>query len=119
MCWYKRARRTERNKHFWRHWLSSVSRFPGRSCIPCICSDTRCCITPAPSEELTSIKTELPTFMDFAYVAFTIGMTYQVSDTTLRSSQIRLAAFGHGLQAFVFGSMILATTVNLVAGLAR
>jgi uncharacterized membrane protein len=62
---------------------------------------------------------ELPRFMDFAYVAFTIGMTYQVSDTTLRSSQIRLAAFGHGLQAFVFGSMILATMVNLVAGLAR
>ena len=62
---------------------------------------------------------ELPRFMDFAYMAFTIGMTYQVSDTTLRSSQIRLAAFRHGLQAFVFGSMILATMVNLVAGLAR
>jgi uncharacterized membrane protein len=57
--------------------------------------------------------------MDFAYVAFTIGMTYQVSDTTLRSSQIRLAALRHGLQSFIFGSLILATTVNLVAGLAR
>jgi len=62
---------------------------------------------------------ELPRFMDFAYVAFTIGMTYQVSDTTLRSSQIRLAALRHGLQSFIFGSLILATTVNLVAGLAR
>ena len=62
---------------------------------------------------------ELPRFMDFAYVAFTIGMTYQVSDTTLRSSQIRLAALQHGLQSFIFGSLILATTVNLVAGLAR
>jgi uncharacterized membrane protein len=49
---------------------------------------------------------ELPRFMDFGYMAFTIGMTYQVSDTTLRSSQIRLAAFRHGLQAFVFGSVI-------------
>jgi len=62
---------------------------------------------------------ELPRFMDFAYVAFTIGMTYQVSDTTLRSSQIRLAVLRHGLQSFIFGSLILATTVNLVAGLAR
>jgi uncharacterized membrane protein len=52
-------------------------------------------------------------------MAFTIGMTYQVSDTALRSSRIRLAAFRHGLQSFVFGSMILATMVNLVAGLAR
>jgi uncharacterized membrane protein len=62
---------------------------------------------------------ELPRFMDFAYVAFTIGMTYQVSDTTLRSSQIRLAVLRHGLQSFIFGSLILATTVNLIAGLAR
>ena len=62
---------------------------------------------------------ELPRFLDFAYVAFTIGMTYQVSDTTLRSSQIRLAVLRHGLQSFIFGSLILATTVNLVAGLAR
>jgi uncharacterized membrane protein len=62
---------------------------------------------------------EMPRFLDFAYMAFTIGMTYQVSDTTLRSSQIRLAAFRHALQSFVFGSVILATMVNLVAGLAR
>jgi uncharacterized membrane protein len=62
---------------------------------------------------------ELPRFLDFAYVAFTIGMTYQVSDTTLRSSQIRLTALRHALQSFIFGSLILATTVNLVAGLAR
>ena len=62
---------------------------------------------------------ESPRFRDFAYVAFTIGMTYQVSDTTVRRSQIRLAALRHALQSFVFGSMILATTVNLVAGLAR
>jgi uncharacterized membrane protein len=62
---------------------------------------------------------ELPRFSDFAYTAFTIGMTYQVSDTTLQNSQIRSAALKHALQSFVFGSMILATTVNLVAGLAH
>jgi uncharacterized membrane protein len=60
---------------------------------------------------------ELPRFTDFAYLAFTIGMTYQVSDTNLESTQIRAAAFRHALLSFVFGSMILATMVNLVAGL--
>lgn len=60
---------------------------------------------------------ELPRFTDFAYLAFTIGMTYQVSDTNLESTQIRAAALRHALQSFVFGSMILATMVNLVAGL--
>jgi uncharacterized membrane protein len=60
-----------------------------------------------------------PRFTDFAYLAFTIGMTYQVSDTNLRDSRIRAAAFRHGLLSFVFGSMILATMINLVAGLSR
>jgi uncharacterized membrane protein len=60
---------------------------------------------------------ELPRFTDFAYLAFTIGMTYQVSDTNLESTPIRAAAFHHALLSFIFGSMILATIVNLVAGL--
>jgi uncharacterized membrane protein len=62
---------------------------------------------------------DMPRFTDFAYLAFTIGMTYQVSDTNLQSTRIRTAAFRHGLLSFVFGSMILATTVNLVAGLSH
>ena len=32
---------------------------------------------------------EGPTYRDFAYVAFTIGMTYQVSDTTVADPKIR------------------------------
>lgn len=62
---------------------------------------------------------DMPSFTDFAYLAFTIGMTYQVSDTNLQSTQIRAAAFRHGLLSFVFGSMILATMINLVAGLSH
>jgi uncharacterized membrane protein len=62
---------------------------------------------------------DMPRFIDFAYLAFTIGMTYQVSDTNLESTRIRTAAFRHGLLSFVFGSMILATMINLVAGLPR
>jgi uncharacterized membrane protein len=60
-----------------------------------------------------------PRFADFAYLAFTLGMTYQVSDTNLQNTRIRAAALRHGLLSFVFGTMILATMVNLVAGLPR
>ena len=60
-----------------------------------------------------------PSYRDFAYVAFTIGMTYQVSDTSLRTPEIRAAALRHGLLSFLLGAVILGTTVNLVASLGR
>jgi uncharacterized membrane protein len=58
-----------------------------------------------------------PTFADFAYLAFTIGMTFQVSDTSLQKTAIRATALRHGLTAFVFDAVIIAVTVNVVAGL--
>jgi uncharacterized membrane protein len=60
-----------------------------------------------------------PTYRDFAYVAFTVGMTYQVSDTAVRSPEIRAQMLRHALLSFLFGTGILATTVNLVASLHR
>jgi uncharacterized membrane protein len=60
---------------------------------------------------------EPPRYLDFAYLAFTLGMTYQVSDTNLQSSRIRATALRHGLLSYVFGSVVLATTINLVVGL--
>ncbi len=60
---------------------------------------------------------EPPSYIDFAYLAFTMGMTYQVSDTNLQTRQFRAAVLRHGLLSYVFGSLILATTVNLVIGL--
>ena len=60
-----------------------------------------------------------PDYADFAYLAFTIGMTYQVSDTDLTARAIRRAALRHSLFAFVFGTVILAVTINLVAGLSK
>jgi uncharacterized membrane protein len=60
---------------------------------------------------------EPPHYLDFAYLAFTVGMTFQVSDTNLRSRAIRSAVLKHMLLSYLFGSVILATTVNLVAGL--
>jgi uncharacterized membrane protein len=64
-------------------------------------------------------QTDAPRYSDFAYLAFTVGMTFQVSDTSLTSHGIRIAVLRHALLSFVFGSVILATTVNLVAGLSR
>jgi len=60
---------------------------------------------------------EPPSYRDFAYVALTIGMTFQVSDTTVQNSRIRAAALQQGLLAYFFGAIILATAINLVAGL--
>jgi uncharacterized membrane protein len=60
---------------------------------------------------------EPPRYLDFAYVAFSIGMTFQVSDTSVRSSAVRSAALGHALLSYLFGAVILASAVNVVAGL--
>jgi uncharacterized membrane protein len=58
-----------------------------------------------------------PRYLDFAYLAFTIGMTFQVSDTELQSPAIRHSALRHALLSYLFGAVILATTINLIAGL--
>jgi uncharacterized membrane protein len=60
-----------------------------------------------------------PDYHDFAYLAFTIGMTYQVSDTDLTTKAIRRTALRHALLSYVFGTAIIAVTINVVAGLAH
>ena len=60
---------------------------------------------------------EPPAYVDFAYLAFTIGMTYQVSDTDLKTRKIRATALRQALLSYVFGAVVLAISVNLVAGL--
>jgi uncharacterized membrane protein len=60
---------------------------------------------------------ERPSYRDFAYVALTLGMTYQVSDTDLRSTQMRATALRHALLSYLFGAVILAVAINLIAGL--
>src|SRR3954451_8768088 len=59
---------------------------------------------------------EEPLFPDFAYLAFTIGMCFQVSDTSLQKTAIRATALRHGLTSFVFSAVIIGVTVNVVAG---
>jgi uncharacterized membrane protein len=58
-----------------------------------------------------------PDYRDFAYLALTIGMTYQVSDTNLQAKPIRRIAIRHALLSFAFGTVIVAITINIVASL--
>lgn len=58
-------------------------------------------------------------YVDFAYVAFTLGMTYQVSDTTLQTRKFRITAIKHALLSYLIGTAVIATTVNLIASLGK
>jgi uncharacterized membrane protein len=58
-----------------------------------------------------------PRYLDFAYLAFTIGMTFQVSDTDLQTPAIRATALRHALLSYLFGAVILASSINLIASI--
>jgi uncharacterized membrane protein len=58
-----------------------------------------------------------PTYRDFLYFSYNLGMTYQVSDTSVSNATIRAVALRHCLLSYVFGTVILATTINLVTGI--
>ena len=60
---------------------------------------------------------ELPRYTDFTYMAVTVGMSFAISDTDLRASAFRRTAQVHALLSYLFGTVILALLVNLVAGL--
>jgi uncharacterized membrane protein len=58
-----------------------------------------------------------PDFKDFLYVALTIGMTFQVSDTDLNAKAIRMTALRHALLSYLFGVVVVSTTINVIATL--
>ena len=60
---------------------------------------------------------EPPRFRDFAYVAYTVGMTYQVSDTEIGLTSIRATVLRHALLSYLLGAVVLAVTIDLIAGL--
>lgn len=60
-----------------------------------------------------------PDYRDFVYLAFTVGMTYQVSDTDISKRRIRHLITQHGLLSYLFGTVIVAVTINVVAGLLK
>jgi len=62
-------------------------------------------------------KSEQPDYQDFGYVAFTVGMTFQVSDTDIQARRTRRTVLRHALLAYLFGAVILAVVVNVIASL--
>jgi uncharacterized membrane protein len=60
---------------------------------------------------------EAPAYADFAYLALTVGMCFQVSDTDLTGKRMRRTALHHALLSYLYGTVIVAVTVNSVAGL--
>jgi uncharacterized membrane protein len=60
---------------------------------------------------------EPPAYLDFAYLAFTVGMTFAVSDTELTVTPLRRAALVHGVFSFFLATGIFAVAVNLVTNL--
>lgn len=67
--------------------------------------------------DFKSAGREDPDYLDFAYTAFTVGMTFQVSDTDITRREMRRQVLRHALVSFLFGAVILATTVNVIASL--
>lgn len=60
---------------------------------------------------------EAPSYRDFLYFSYNLGMTYQVSDTNVSTTALRSVILRHCVLSYVFGTVILAATINLVAGI--
>ena len=56
-----------------------------------------------------------PDYTDFAYYAFVVGMTAQVSDVQVTSRRLRRLTLLHGVISFAFNTVILALTINVLA----
>jgi len=57
-----------------------------------------------------------PDYWDFIYFSFTLGMTFQTSDSQITSWRIRRISIGHCLAAFVFNLGVLAFSINVIGG---
>jgi len=57
-----------------------------------------------------------PDDLDFAYFAFTIGMTFQVSDLVVTDHSIRRVVLGQALLSFFYNLAIFALVINILAG---
>lgn len=57
-----------------------------------------------------------PDYLDFAYFSFVLGMTFQVSDVQINSKHLRRIAMLHGLISFGYNTVMIALTINVIAG---
>lgn len=58
-----------------------------------------------------------PDYFDFLYYAHVVGMTSQVSDVQVTSREMRRLTLIHSVLSFGFNMLILALSINVVAGL--
>jgi uncharacterized membrane protein len=58
-----------------------------------------------------------PSYRDFAYIGFTVGMTFQVSDTGITDPVMRRTVLRQALLSYFFSLAIIALTINVIAGL--
>jgi uncharacterized membrane protein len=57
-----------------------------------------------------------PTYFDFAYFAFTLGMTFQTSDVAVTAPALRRAVLLHSGTAFLFNIGVIAFAINVIGG---
>ncbi len=62
---------------------------------------------------------EDPSYSDFAYTAFSIGMAYNAGNITQSSTPSRRIATGHALLSYFFGTFVVAVAINLITGLTQ
>lgn len=62
---------------------------------------------------------EPPAYGDFAYLAFTVGTAFAVSDTAVRATKIRRTVTIHSLVSYLFGAVIIGMAINVIAALIR
>jgi uncharacterized membrane protein len=60
-----------------------------------------------------------PSYADFAYLAFTVGMSFAVSETEPTETRVRKIALGHALLSYLFGTGVVAVAINLVKNLGQ
>ncbi|MXV16199.1 DUF1345 domain-containing protein [Pedobacter sp. HMF7056] len=62
---------------------------------------------------------DFPDYLDFVYFSFVLGMTFQVSDVTITSKDLRRLAWLHGMLSFAFNTVIVAFSINVISGMIK
>ena len=60
-----------------------------------------------------------PDYFDFLYYAYVVGMTSQVSDVQVNSREMRRLTLVHSVLSFGFNMLVLALSINVVAGMLK
>jgi len=58
-----------------------------------------------------------PTYSDFAYMAFTVGMSFGLAESEPTQTRVRKVVLGHALMSYLFGTILIAVSINLVTNL--